>query len=203
MLPSPLTSFSQVKFLAKNPDLVVAPPSLTGTWRQAAIVALYLRNKLRSDLTLTKVFLLVFPISIVFSFQIFLARPWSTPSRSEAVLLVLALLSGSMMCSALFHGHKKEGVGEYLSVTIMSTLISSMPPQIFLLLLRRALPVPDNRGGTQDGQPRLPPSKFIDVLFTFVCARKAARILVSRVRKVSTAAKFRQTVLPVALKIIG
>ena len=60
--------------------------------------------------------------------QIVLAQPWSTPTRSEAMMLIMALLAGTMVASALFHDTYISDASLFVEVSIASTLISRVPP---------------------------------------------------------------------------
>lgn len=69
----------------------------------------------------------------------FLAHPWSTPCRSEAMMLVTVLLASTMMAAALLYNDEPSRFVEYVWISIVSTIMSSAPPQLFLQMMQLAI----------------------------------------------------------------
>lgn len=186
------------------------------------------------------------PLSVyVLCCQMFLARPWSSPSRVEGVLLLNALVAGSLMASAIFFSNDPGRPDQYLVISVLSTLISTVPPEIFQVMLssvqaldrRRAagradksnkmmwrdgvweqradrpkISAPSRASRTTDHDSNLEPrlaskgwrgERVATLMYSVVCAHKAARTIVRRVRRQTMSKRVTQTAGWIALRALG
>lgn len=149
------------------------------------------------------------PLSLYLD-QVILAQPWSTPSKSEAMLLVTVLICATMLSTALFFDKDPRRMDEMLTNACIATIISSLPAQIFLVLLRTARRFDDSSSNkttlrrqrllgrllVTNRQWRLktaecgsrtkssyPGERVATLMYSVICAKKVAHTLAERMEQ--------------------
>lgn len=147
--------------------------------------------------------------------QPFFAKPWSSPSRVEGVLLAFSLVSGSLMVAAVFYSLMPSVLNKAVTIAILCSFASSLPTALFAFLFSQARVVdPKHNIGqfvelrkrrSEKDELAVLESRFVLFSQSLLCAKKAARTLVKRMkrRRETLTQKFVRTSTRIVCNILG